>query len=101
MLRFGVCRIAEYVGTYRRWKKGGRVEDLVAILLVEVIAENDGRYEGSALKSPTASTEEMPILPGSIGLQSSQIQKGVNPVPDFANMFNEVLPPANQEIRPP
>src|SRR5205809_2964152 len=61
--------------------------------LLKSLLRTVGRYEGSALKSPTASTEEMPILPGSIGLQSSQIQKGVNPVPDFANMLNEVCHP--------
>src|SRR6266704_4238090 len=65
------------------------------LFLLKSLLITVGRYDGSALKSPTASTEEIPILPGSIGLQLSQIQNGVNPVPDFANMLNVVChPPA-------
>src|SRR5712672_1142587 len=52
-----------------------------------------GRKDGSALKSPTASSDVMPIFPGSNEPQSSQVQKGVKPVPDFANILNVVCQP--------
>src|SRR6267154_6447944 len=60
---------------------------------LKLLLTTTGRKDGSALKSPTASSEEMPILPGSTGLQSSQIQNGVKPVPDFANGLNVVCQP--------
>src|SRR5262245_49434047 len=48
----------------------------------------EGRNEGP-LKSPTASMKPLPRLPGYTGSQLSQVQKGVKPVPDFANPFHE------------
>src|SRR5260221_5042964 len=66
-------------------------------LWLKLLSMTRGRYEGSALKSPTASSEVTPILPGNTGaslfVQSSQVQKGVNPVPDLTNMFNVVCQP--------
>src|SRR5215467_1574879 len=56
-----------------------------------------GRYEGSALKSPTASSDVTPMFPGRTGasddVQSSQVQNGVKPVPVLANMLNVVCQP--------
>src|SRR6266850_1311611 len=59
-----------------------------------------GRKDGSALKSPTASSEVIPILPGSMEPQSSQVQKGVKPVPDFCEHVKGRLPSAYDRIRP-
>src|SRR5579862_6877260 len=53
----------------------------------------NGLKEGSALKSPTASIDDTAMFPGSTGSQSSQIQNGVKPCPDFANMLNVVCHP--------
>src|SRR6266850_7844932 len=59
-----------------------------------------GRKDGSALKSPTASSEVIPILPGSMEPQSSQVQKGVKHVPDFANILKVVChPPTTASVQ--
>src|SRR3981189_3374995 len=67
------------------------------VLWLKLLSKTSGRYEGSALKSPTASSEVTPILPGNTGaslfVQLSQVQKGVKPVPDLANIFNVVCQP--------
>ena len=42
------------------------------------------------LKSPTASTKPLAILPGKTGPQLLQIQNGVKPVPLLANMFHDI-----------
>src|SRR5215212_11631702 len=47
-----------------------------------------GLKEGP-LKSPTASTKPLAMLPGNTGPQLLQLQNGVNPVPLFANMFHD------------
>src|SRR5258708_2896719 len=70
--------------------KAAAFQILSPVFLLKLLLIIVGRYDGSALKSPTASIEETPMLPGSTGLQSSQIQKGVKPVPDLANMLNVV-----------
>src|SRR5262249_46973304 len=40
-IALGNRRIAENVRAHRRWAEGGRIEDLVAVALVEVVAEHD------------------------------------------------------------
>src|ERR1700721_2166899 len=52
-----------------------------------------GRNEGSVLKSPTASIDETAMFPGSTRSQSSQIQNGVKPCPDLANILKVVCQP--------
>src|SRR6266481_6910882 len=76
------------------------------VFWLKLLLSTTGRKDGSAPKSPTASSEEMPMLPGSTGLQSSQIQKGVKPVPDLANILNVVCQPptiasAHRDIEAP
>src|SRR6185369_4574332 len=45
------------------------------------------------LKSPTASTKPLAILPGNTGSQLLHVQNGVNPVPLLANMFQDIWKP--------
>src|ERR1044072_7885591 len=53
------------------------------------------------LKSPIASTNSLPILPGHTGSQLLQVQYGVKPVPDLANIFQvNCQPPATESDQP-
>src|ERR1700721_913877 len=61
-----------------------------------LLFNTNGRNEGSALKSPTASIDETAMFPGSTGSQSSQTQKGVKPCPDLANILNVVCQPPSK-----
>src|SRR5215217_9432347 len=45
------------------------------------------------LKSPTASTKPLAMLPGKTGPQLLHVQNGVKPVPLLANMFHEIWNP--------
>ena len=99
--RVALCKfgIVEHVGANGRQIKRSRVPDLVSAAMIDV-ADDHRPERRSALKSPTASTDPTPMLPGTTGPQLSQIQKGVKACSCLREHVEAGLPSAHQRVCP-